>query len=296
MAERDSLRSFLFEHFAVRGEIVHLDATWREALSRHHYPEPLRNLLGEMMAAAALLTGTLKFDGSLTIQLQGGGPVTLGVVECTSERHLRGLLRWEGDIADGSLAALVGTGMMVITLEQRKTGERYQGVVDISGNSLAQALEHYLHSSEQLETRLWLTADANSASGMLLQRMPANEREAGEDDWPRVSQLASTITNEELLQLDAETIVHRLFNEEDVRLFGPEPVAFRCSCSRERVENTLRMLGHEEVRSIIEEQGKVSVNCEFCNHHFEFDAVDVEGLFTTGFSDAVPGASSRTRH
>jgi molecular chaperone Hsp33 len=288
MSERDSLRSFLFEHLAIRGEIVHLDATWQEALGRHEYPQPLRNLLGEMMAAAALLTGTLKFDGVLSMQLQGSGPVTLGVVECTSERRLRGLIRWEGDLVGSGLADLVGKGHMVITLEQRATGERYQGIVDISGDSLAQALEHYLHTSEQLETRLWLAANANSAAGMLLQCMPSTEHVADEDAWPRLTQLADTIQDEELLELDAEAIIHRLFHEETVRLFDVEPVGFHCSCSRERVQNTLRMLGHDEMRSVLAEQGEVSVHCEFCNQHYRFDAVDIEVLFTEGVVSDAP--------
>lgn len=300
MSERDSLRSFLFEEFPIRGEVVHLDATWREALSRHDYPEPLRNLLGEIMAAAALLTGTLKLEGMLTMQIQGNGLVTLAVVECTSERKLRGLVRWregmEKVIETASWLELVGEGRMAITIEQRKGGERYQGIVDLTGNSLTEALEHYLDRSEQLETRLWLSASESCAAGMLLQRMPAivsvTDEEPDADAWPRVTQLAQTITREELTELDAETIIHRLFHEETVRLFDLEPVAFCCSCSRERVQNTLRMLGLDEMHSVLEEQGKVSVDCELCNHHYEFDSVDIEALFV----EAIITEPGRTRH
>lgn len=300
MSERDSLRSFLFEEFPIRGEVVHLDATWREALSRHDYPEPLRNLLGEIMAAAALLTGTLKLEGMLTMQIQGNGLVTLAVVECTSERKLRGLVRWregmEKVIETASWLELVGEGRMAITIEQRKGGERYQGIVDLTGNSLTEALEHYLDRSEQLETRLWLSASESCAAGMLLQRMPAaisvTDEEPDADAWPRVTQLAQTITREELTELDAETIIHRLFHEETVRLFDLEPAAFCCSCSRERVQNTLRMLGLDEMHSVLEEQGKVSVDCEFCNRHYEFDSVDIEALFT----EATTTEPGRTRH
>lgn len=300
MSERDSLRSFLFEEFPIRGEVVHLDATWREALSHHHYPEPLRNLLGEMMAAATLLTGTLKLEGMMTMQIQGGGPVTLAVVECSSDRKLRGLVRWQEQadtpIEKASWKELVGEGRMAITLEQRKSGERYQGIVDLMGNSLAEALEHYLDRSEQLETRLWLNADESCAAGMLIQRMPETVSVTDEtpdaDAWPRVTRLAQTITTEELSTLDAETIIHRLFHEETVRLFSLEPVAFYCSCSRQRVENTLRMLGIDEMRSILAEQGEVSVDCEFCNHHYEFDRVDIEALFT----EAITTKPGQTRH
>jgi molecular chaperone Hsp33 len=280
--------------------LVHLDASWREALSRHHYPVSLRNLLGEMMAAATLLTGTLKLDGVLTMQIQGGGPVTLAVVECSSDRKLRGLVRWqegsESEIVNASWRELVGKGRMAITLEQRKTGERYQGIVDLSGNSLADALEHYLDRSEQLETRLFLNANETCAAGMLIQRMPETVSITAQnpdvDAWPRITQLAQTITPEELTELDAETIIHRLFHEETVRLFGINPVSFYCSCTRERVQNTLRMLGIDEMRSVLQEQGTVSVNCEFCNHHYEFDSVDIEALF----SEAITTAPGKTRH
>lgn len=300
MSERDYLRSFLFEEFPIRGEVVHLDSSWREALSHHQYPQPLRDLLGEMMAAAALLTGTLKFDGQLTMQLQGSGLISLAVVECSSERKLRGLVRvqegMEKEIENASWSELTGAGRMAITLEQRNNGERYQGIVDLSGNSLSEALEHYLQTSEQLETRLWLSANESCAAGMLVQRMPALEsathQEADADAWPRVTQLAHTITPQELAELDAETIIHRLFHEETVRLFDAEPVAFNCSCSRQRVENTLRMLGIEEMHSVLQEQGKVSVDCEFCNQHYEFDQVDIEALF----AEAVRTEPGRTRH
>jgi molecular chaperone Hsp33 len=292
MQERDTLRSFLFEHFAIRGEVVHLDATWREVLKRHDYPPPLRTLLGEMMAATALLAATLKFTGSLSLQIQGNGPVTLGVVECTDGGLLRGLLKWRGEVAAGSLAELVGDGRLVITLEQRDSGERYQGIVELVGTDLAQALRHYLLRSEQLDTHLWLAIDDACAAGMLLQRMPAQQPDEDADAWPRAVQLADTISRDELLQLDAEGIIHRLFHEEDVRLFEGRPLAFRCSCSRERVVNTLQMLGREEVHGIIAEQGEVAVNCEFCNQGYVFDAVDVGALFTE-----LPAAEApKTRH
>lgn len=289
--ESDSLSNFLFENADVRGEIVHLDASWKQVLERHEYPPVVRSLLGEMMAAAVLLIGTLKFKGKLTLQLKGDGPVTMGLVECTSERLLRGLIHWRGEVDHCTgLTALLGKGVLAITLEQTPQGnkdktERYQGIVEIMGDSLAQSLEHYLRNSEQLETRLWLAANAHSAAGLLLQRMPAQQRESNvvdEDAWPRMMQLADTVKDDELLSLPASEIVHRLFSEEDVRLFAALPVAFRCSCSRERVQETLRMLGAEEMQSLLAEQGVVKVGCEFCRQHYEFDAVDVEVLFASG--------------
>jgi molecular chaperone Hsp33 len=297
--DSDSLSNFLFENVDVRGEIVHLDATWKQVIDRHEYPPVLRNLLGEMMAAAVLLIGTIKFKGRLTLQLKGDGPVTLGLVECTSERLLRGLIHWHGDVDQAAgLGSLLGKGVLAITLEQDPQGkkdkaERYQGIVEVIGDSLAQSLEYYLKNSEQLETRLWLTADEQAAAGMLLQRMPAKQTEnpLDEDAWPRVVYLADTVKDDELLSLPAADIIHRLFNEEDVRLFSAVPVAFRCACSRERVKNTLRMLGEDDVQSILAEEGAVNVDCEFCRQHYEFDAVDIAALFASAVVSAAPRTS-----
>lgn len=287
MLERDTLRPFLFEHFAVRGELVHLDASWREMLKTHDYPEPLQNLLGEMMAATTLLTATLKFDGMLSLQLQGSGPVTLGVTQCSHDGLLRGLLHWEGEVQPGTLDQLLGNGHMVVTLEQRKTGERYQGIVDIKGQHLAQALEHYLFHSEQLETRLWLAANDQCAAGLLVQRLPAEDELQDAEDWQRISMLAETITDEELLGLEVEEIIHRLFHEDDVRLFEGRPMAFRCHCSHERVANALRMLGQDEVNDILQKEEIIKISCEFCNRKYSFDSVDAEALFAaTNVMDA----------
>jgi molecular chaperone Hsp33 len=276
----DSLRRFLLEKTTVRGEIVHLDATWRAVLERRAYPEPLERLLGEMMAAAALLSATLKFEGSLIMQMQGSGPVQLLVVEATSGHTLRATAKWEGELPDGDIRALLGTGRFVISIVPESGKQTYQGVVGMEGSSIAEVLEHYMAQSEQLETRLWLASDSRQAGGMLLQKMPAAPT-GDADAWNRATQLGATIKREELLTLPATEIIRRLYHEEDVRVFEPRPVAFRCSCSRERVTSMLRMLGHHEVRSIIAEQGSVEVDCEFCGRHYSFDAVDAEQVFAS---------------
>ncbi len=276
--ERDTLTRFLFEHAEVRGEVVRLDATWRAVLECHAYPEPIRNLLGEMMAAASLLAATLKFEGALIMQMQGSGPVTLAVVECSSEFHLRATAKWRDDLAPGDIATLLGQGKFVITIDPKSSNQIYQGIVALEGTTVAEVLEHYMLQSEQLETRLWLAADGEQACGFLLQRLPENVSEDA-DAWNRALNLGNTLTSEELLKLPAREILHRLFHEEDLRLFDPRPVSFRCTCSRERVANMLRLLGLNEVHSILEEQGKIEVDCEFCNRHYHFDAVDAEQLF-----------------
>ena len=274
----DTLQRFVFEHVPVRGEIVHLDATWRAVLDRHDYPPVLRDLLGEMMAAAALLSATLKFSGSLIMQMQGAGPVKLLVVECNSDMTLRATASWEGELVSPLLRDLLGGGRFAITIDPQQGGQSYQGIVDLEGDSVAEVLQNYMTRSEQLDTRLWLAADAGHAAGMLLQRLPGN---AHEDDeaWNRAQILGGTVTRGELLALPALEMVRRLYHEEDVRLFESSPVSFRCSCSRERVTGMLRMLGYDEVKSVVLEQGSVEVDCEFCNRHFGFDAVDVEQVF-----------------
>ena len=291
MITGDSLQRFIFENAPIRGEIVHLDATWQAVLERRQYPPRVREVLGELMAAAALLTSTLKFDGRLIMQIQGKGPVSLLVVECTSDRTMRAIAQWQGEIPDAPLAALVGDGRLAVTIDPLKGKERYQAIVALEGLTVAEAFENYFARSEQLATRLWLASDPRQAAGMLLQRLP--EAEPSDDDaWMRAVHLGSTITREELLALPVREIVHRLYHEEDIRLFSRMPVSFRCSCSRARVEAVLRMLGRDEIYSILEEQGSVSVDCEFCGNRYEFDRIDAEQLFAALHSaPAMP-----TRH
>lgn len=292
MKQSDSLQRFMFEHAAVRGEIVHLEATWKAVLERRDYPPALRTVLGELMAAAALLSATLKFSGSLIMQIQGGGPVRLLVVECGADLTMRAMAHWEGDLAEGAaLPELVGEGRFVITLDPKKGGQTYQGIVDLEGGSVATVLENYMQRSEQLDTRIWLAAGSHGAAGMLLQKMPDGP-EADKEAWNRAVHLGATVKPRELLDLSAREIIHRLFHEEDIRLFDSTPVHFGCTCSRERVANTLRMLGYDEVHSLLDEIGYIEADCEFCNQHYVFDVVDAEQVFA---SDGT-GPASYTRH
>lgn len=284
---QDILERFLFEEAPVRGELVQLDATIADILSRHPYPAPLAKLLGELLASAALLTATIKLQGALVMQLHGSGAVKMIVVECSSDMTLRGMARWDGDVADVSLAELLGEGKFIITLDPEE-GETYQGMVAFEvGQSVAEIIEHYMKSSEQLETRLWLACDHEHAAGLLLQKMP--EAAGDVDDWNRIQQLASTVTEEELLTLDGQEVLYRLFNEETVRMFDPAIPTFACTCSRERVAGMLRMIGREEIEGVLEERNKVEVGCEFCNARYEFDAIDVAQVFSgQNLQDAGP--------
>ena len=285
MRDSDVLSRFVFEHAPVRGEIVHLDASFRAILERRVYPEPVRAILGEFMAAAALLAATLKFEGRLILQIQGGGPLTLLVVECTSDHTLRAVAHWQGEVGP-SLEQSVGDGRLVITVEPRKGEERYQGIVNLAGATVAEAVERYYAQSEQVETRVWLACDDTRAAGLLLQRLPGASEDA--DLWPRAIELTSTLTHSELLTLPPAEVLRRLYHEEDIRLFSPAVLSFRCSCSRERVEAVLHMLGREDINNLLAEQGSVSVDCEFCGKHYAFDAVDVEQVFVTSPVSSAP--------
>ena len=289
MADSDGLRRFVFEGAGVRGALVHLDASWQAVLDRHPYPPAVQCPLGQVLAAAVLLSSTIKFEGTLILQVEAEGPLRTLVAQATDRRTLRGLARWEGEVPDGGgLAEIFGAGRLVLTASA-PGGDRYQGVVALEGATLADALESYFAQSEQLPTRLWLAVDGQRAAGLLLQRLPGPTED--EDAWTRTAMLADTLRDAELLPLGAETLLRRLFNEETVRLFEPEPVAFRCGCSRERVDGLLRALGRAEVDEALAAQGAIEVTCEFCNRLYRIDAVDAELLFRERGAEA-----SETRH
>lgn len=273
----DSLSRFLIEGSNVRGEIVQLGDSWQEVLRRADYPLHVQRLLGEATAATALLAATIKFEGALTLQVRGDGPIELLVVQVTSDNTLRSMAKWNGHADTDSLLALIGNGQIVITVEQGEGKRDYQGVVPLQGEHLQDAIGAYFEQSEQLPTQLWLAADDSTAAGMLLQKLPGETQD--KDLWGRVNQLAATIQAEELLELNDESILHRLFHEEAVRLFEAESLSFRCTCSRSKVESALLSLGREEVESVLQEQGDIRVECQFCKHEQVFDSVDVAELF-----------------
>ncbi len=288
LVQPDTLHRFIFEDSPVRGNLVHLDETFSQALAFQHLPHGLKCALGELMAASSLLAATLKMQGSLILQLQSRGALKLLVVECTSEFKLRATAKWQGDIpSDQTLFDMVKDGQCVITLDPKDGGQTYQGIVPLEGESLASMLENYMLRSEQIDTKIWLTCDGNTAAGMLLQKLPnvtnqaettTEKSEQNLETWQRVNHLANTLTNKELAQLDAETLLTRLFHEEKVRLFEPIDTTFFCGCSREAVSRMLKMLGADEIRDILAEQEKIEVNCDFCNKLYLFDQVDAAQL------------------
>ncbi len=294
MSETDRLRRFLFEDAPVRGHWVRLSKTWLEAREHQVLPVPAMTLLGEALAATSLLAASLKFTGTLTLQLAGSeGPVTMLVAQATDAGALRGVVH----VDDGSVAAdagfqqLVTGGRLVVSVEQGDGVIPWQGIVPLQGDTLARCLENYFAVSEQLPTAIVLAADATHAAGLLLQKLPApgalGEGEAAsvQDVWEEATVLLATLQPEELLTWNVDELLRKLFGGRDLRLFDGEPVHFACRCSRERVAGMLQGVGKQEVDSIIAEQGAVTVTCEFCRKPYSFDAVDAAQLFIAGAAD-----------
>ncbi len=286
MPNKDSLQRFLFESSPIRGGLIKLNLSWQTVLQRQAYPPSLRELLGQMLAASSLLCASLKFKGTLTLQIQGNGPLKLAVAEATHDRTFRGIVKWEGDLADDPADLLADTYMMMTLAPE--SGRPYQGIVDVQDGNFVHGLEEYMQRSQQIPTRMWLTANDQTAAGLMLQRTPTrktDDPETVEDDWRRLGMLSDTLSKEELTQLPFTEILHRLYSEETVRLYDREPISFRCSCNRDRVANTLRMLGYDDIQDLLEERNQVDVRCEYCNHQYVFDRIDVEQAFVAMSTD-----------
>jgi molecular chaperone Hsp33 len=273
----DALQRFVFERARVRGELVRLDATWREVRRRREYPEAVRGALGELTAASVLLAATLKFEGgALVLQIQGGHPVDLLVVECQADLSLRAMARWDGGLPElGShptLHDLAGGGRCALTIDPGRGRASYQGIVPLEGRTTAQVLERYMARSEQIATLFSLAASEERAAGLLIQKLPEAggkaTPDADPDLWNRLGHLAATLTRAELLELPGRDILRRLFHDEDLRLFETMPVRFACRCSRERVAGLIRMVGADEVRQALADRGTIDVTCEFCGERY----------------------------
>ncbi|MHA2848293.1 Hsp33 family molecular chaperone HslO [Vibrio harveyi] len=281
------LNRYLFEDLSVRGELVQLDEAYQRIISSKEYPAALQKLLGELLVSTTLLTATLKFEGSITIQLQGDGPVSLAVINGDHDQKIRGVARWEGDIAeDASLHDMMGKGYLVITIEPKK-GERYQGVVGLEGETLADVIEGYFANSEQLKTRLWIRTGEHEgkkhAAGMMIQVMP--DGTGTPEDFEHLEQLTATVKNEELFTLPANELLYRLYNQDSVRLYEPQPVEFHCGCSRERSGAAIITVDKAEIYDILAEEGSISLHCDYCGTSYTFDESEITELYTQATSD-----------
>ncbi len=286
MPSCDLMQRFLFDQTDIRGEVVTLCDSYQQVLENNQkLPSRVQSLLGEFVAAVSLLSSTLKFDGILTLQARGDGPLPLIMAECSHHKAGRAIAEVDPE-ADFSafegqnLQSLVGSGMLAIIIDPDK-GSRYQGIVPLDHPDLSACLQGYFDQSEQLPTRFWLASDDKAATGLMLQALPQQVASADDnrDQWETVVQLASTLKDEELLTLEHTEVLYRLFHEEQVRLFDPAAVRFECSCSRERSANALVSLGRNEVEALLAEQDLISIDCHFCNQTYAFGAQDLDEIF-----------------
>ena len=285
---------FIFDDMPVRGLHVRLENVWKHIVGQKHYPAAIRRALGELLAAGALLSGNLKTDGTLIIQVQGQGRLKMLVVEATSDQTVRATARWDETAEindDESLTDLLGSNSVFVLTLQPKDAEPWQGVVPLEGSSIAQMLINYTKRSEQLDTQIVLASSNDACGGLLVQRLPETEPDAV--SWEHVSTLVQTLTPEELTRLDAQHVLYRLFHETPPRVFDPESIEFACTCSRGKVSDMLLMLGGEEVGGVVAEQGSIQIDCDFCHAKYVFDETDVNALFGADVVNAVLDEAKR---
>ena len=293
MSDFDALHRFLFTKANVRGELVRLDESLKQIVHSYEYPVQIQRLLSEMAGAASLLTATLKFKGEIALQIQSKGPVSYAVINATHDQTLRGVARWDETLTTlpERFDELLTQAVLVITITP-EDGERYQGVVALDKPTLAECLEDYFTQSEQLATRVFLMTDLKDsnnakAAGMLLQVMPqsASATDVSQaDDFEHISALTETLSNEEIFSLPVNDILYRLYHQEDVELYPPQPVSFSCSCSKQRSSEALRHVDKAELMSIIEEEGAIKMNCQYCHTEYCFDSIDVEAIHSGNIS------------
>ena len=282
--EGDLSRRYLFDNADVRGETVHLDQALLDILDIHAYAPGVRHLLGEFLAASVLLSTTLKFKGKLILQVRSQGQIPLLMVECNHLLEIRAIARGAQEATSEDFGVLLADGQLAITIDPLE-GQRYQGIVPLVDGSLARSLDAYFLHSEQLHTRFWLAADEGRAAGMLLQQLPTQltpDKAEREKQWEHLCTLAETTEATELLDLPADQLLYRLYHEEPVRLLDARPVRFACSCSRDRTLNALSTLDSAEIEDILQEQGSVTMDCEFCNQQYRFEREDLGELLGRG--------------
>ncbi len=283
MNDKDILQRFLFENAPVRGELVHLNESYQTIIQQHAYPPLIRQLLGEALAVVCLLSALIKGTGRLTVQFRGQGKLKLLLAQCDHSFNLRGIVQYEGELSQNELLEAQQQGVLAIMVDSDgPNAAQYQGIVAWHGESLTNAIEGYFMQSEQLPTRLWLAVSDTSVAGLLLQVLPEEKPEQLRNDWEHLILLTETIKPVELLKLPNAALLHRLYSQEEVRVFEQMPIVFRCTCSVKRCENAILVLGQEEAEQELKGKQKISVTCEFCNKEYHFDRVDVAAIFKKG--------------
>ena len=279
MKEADTLQRFIFEDANIRGEIVHIEQTYQTIMSQRDYPPMVKNLLGEAIVSCLLLASSIKFEGRLNLQFQGDERLPLLLVQCDHELNIRAYAKCAENLEIIDYATAFLKGEMVLTMSQDNQTQIYQSKVPIQATSMSENLMTYFAQSEQITTRVWLAVNDTMAAGMLLQLMPGQDTTQREHFWEYAVQLGQTVSEEELLTLDNETLLYRLYNEEKIRIFDSRPTRFKCRCTLEKMQNVLTVLGEEEANQLLKEHSVIVVNCDFCNQKYDFDPIDVAMLF-----------------
>lgn len=283
----DAVQRFMFEHASIRGEMVHLDEAYQTIMQQRVYPAMVKQLLGEALVSCVLLAGSMKFEGEISLQFQGDARLPLLLVQCDHNLQIRGFANYAAEDVDVDYAAAFLDGKMALTISPSHQTQSYQSVVPIESLSMSDNITNYFAQSEQLSSRVWLAVAEHNAAGMLLQWMPetgskntqAPSSEQREEFWSYALHMGETLREDELLTLDNQTILHRLYHETELRLYPARPVQFHCRCSHEKMQAVLRVLGEHDLQQLLQEQGVVEVLCDFCNRRYAFDPIDVALLF-----------------
>lgn len=279
MKEADTLQRFIFEHANIRGEIVHIEKTFQDIMNQRPYPPMIKNLLGEAIVSCLLLASSIKFEGSLNLQFQGDERLSLLLVQCDHHLNIRGYARFKEDLEIVDYATAFLKGQMVITINQYNQTQAYQSSVPIQATSMSENLMAYFAQSEQVATRVWLAVNDDMAAGMLLQLMPDQDTAQREQFWEYAVQLGQTVTENELLNLNNETLLYRLYNETDVRVFESRPTQFQCRCNLEKMKQVITIIGEAETQDVLKKEGVIDITCDFCNQKYTFDSIDVAMVF-----------------
>lgn len=279
MKEADTLQRFIFENEHIRGEIVHIEQTLGDIMGQRPYPPMFKNLLGEAIVSCLLLTSSIKFEGSLSLQFQGDERLSLILVQCDHNLNIRAFATFKEDLEIIDYATAFLQGQMVLTINQDNQTQAYQSMVPIQATAMSENLMEYFAQSEQIPTRVWLAVNEDMAAGMLLQLMPGQDSVQREHFWEYAVQLGQTVSEKELLTIDNETLLYRLYNEEDLRVFDSRPIRFKCRCSEEKMKQVIKLLGEEDANALLQEQGVIAIHCDFCSKKYDFDPIDVAVLF-----------------
>lgn len=279
MKDNDILQPFIFEHAGIRGHLVNLTKTYQSIINQRPYPPTVKKLLGEAMVSCLFLSASMKFEGTLSLQFQGDERLPLLVAQCDNQLHLRAMAKYEDSLSPQDYELAFLKGQLSLTLNTLHQSNVYQSIVPVHSGSMSENLMHYLTQSEQITTQVWLATSEQQVAGMMLQLMPDQNTQQQEQLWEYALAMGQTLQASELLTLDNQVLLHRLYHETDLRIFARRPVCFKCSCSEDKMKNLILMLGQAEAQQILQQEGYIGINCDFCNQYYQFDAVDSAALF-----------------